>query len=310
MDIVSQFADRERTENILANNEMLRRFANEFCYEFGTKVMELKDFSDRYPNNQLRILTARGMDAGTISIARHNGENENHYNVTMPTVINKGKASRRSDKGARDSDKLTTLFRALRKNKEEPTDEKLINVFRTHINYALSRVDNRETPQINVSQGVTLATVKMALGIDNGEVQFYSDEIKSAYAKYMKAKEKSDAGKSDRARFNKGFHVVGIMNANRYNAHYIVTEGHCGVEKDETKVVLQPTLTRYTSLADSPLAVTAMLIRTYGEGKQWDGDDIDIKLPWRDTYYSDIDVATGYSGRGEGLWLVIPKYAE
>lgn len=310
MDIVSQFADRERTENVLSNNEMLRRFAREFCREFGTKVMEHKDFSDRYPNNKLRLLTVSGMEAGFISIERYNGDDENHYNVTMPT-IRKEKASKRSDRGARDSDKLLTLFRVLKKNKEEPTDAKLLSQYRPSIRYALDRIIRESAPEIRIDNAVTLATVKLALGIDNGEVQFHTSKLQKAYRKYMQQKEKFDNAANDRKRFDKGFYAVGVMHANRYNAHYLVTEGEGGVdEHGNTCTVIQPTVTRYTSLADSPLAVTAMMIRAYGEGQNWDGEDKDIKLPWADKYYPDIDIATGYSGRDLGVWLLIPKHGE
>jgi hypothetical protein len=310
MDIVSQFADRERTENVLSNNEMLRRFAKEFCHEFDTRVMEQKDFSDSYPNNKLRLLTASGMEAGFISIARHRGEDENHYNVTMPT-IRKEKASKRSDKGARDSDKLSILLRAIRKNKEEPTDQKLLAQYQPQIRYALNRITRENEPEIRIGSAVTLATVKLALGIDNGEAQFHTSKLQEAYRKYMQQKEKFDNAANDRKRFDKGFYAVGVMHSNRYNAHYLVTEGEGGVDKDGSPcTVIQPTVTRYTSMADSPLAVTAMMIRTYGEGKNWDGDDKDIKLPWADQYYPDIDIATGYSGRDQGVWLLIPKHGE
>ena len=310
MDIVSQFADRERTENVLANNQMLRRFAHEFCHEFDTRVMEQKDFSHGYPNNILRLLTASGMEAGFISIARHQGEDENHYNVAMST-IHKEKASKRSSRNERDSDKLSTLFRVIRKNKEEPTDAKLLINYGGHLRYALGQIEREAAPTIRVNSDVTLATVKMALGVDNSAVQFHTAELQEAYERYLKDKAKYDNAASDRKRYNKGFYAVGVMQAGRYNAHYLVTEGHCELDKDGSyKTIIQPTVTRYSTLADSPLAVTAMMIRTYGEGKNWDGEDKDMKLPWADKYYSDIDIATGYSGRGDGLWLLIPKHGE
>jgi hypothetical protein len=307
MTIISQFADQERTENILANNDMLRRFAHEFCHTFGTKVRQEKNFADQYPNNILNILTASGLEAGKIGIYRHQGESENHFRVTMPQVIRKEKSSRRSAKDERDSDKLTTLFRALEKNKEVPTDEKIMKVYRAPLRYALGRVKDRHEANIRLGQD---AIVNMAALVMGGIDQLRSDtteQIAAAYATYLKDKNKQDEGKREFERFAKGFHAVGVMSVSG-DTHYLVTEG-TATDTDDDKIHIQPTVTRYQSMADSPLAATAMIVRTYAEGKSEVGAN-DFKLPWSDKYYSDIDIATGYSGRDQGLWVVIPKHGE
>ena len=309
MTIISQFADQERTENILANNDMLRRFAHEFCHTFGTKVRQSKTIVDSYQNNVLNILTANGLEVGRIGIYRHQGESENHFKVTMPQVIRKEKSSRRSGKDERDSDKLTTLFRALEKNKEIPTDELIMKAYKAPVRYALGRVRERREANIRLSHD---AMVNMAALIMKGIDQLRSDtaeEITTAYAEYLKDKSKQDEGKREFERFSKGFHVVGAMGGS-LEKYYLVTEGTAtGVEDSE--IHIQPNVTRYQSMADSPLAATTMMIRTYAEGKaKLDSDANDFKLPWNDRYYSDIDVATGYSGRNEGLWIVIPKHGE
>lgn len=308
MTIISQFADQERTENILANNDMLRRFAHEFCHTFGTKVRQEKNYADQYLNNILNILTASGLEAGKIGIYRHQGESENHYRVTMPQVIRKEKSSRRSGKDERDSDKLTTLFRALEKNKEIPTDEKIMRVYKGPMRYALGRVKDRREANISLSQDTI---INMASFVMKGIDQLRSDttnEVAAAYATYLKAKSKQDEGIKEFERFSKGFHVVGVMGS--VDKYYLVTEGTAtGTENDE--IHIQPNVTRYQSMADSPLAATAMMIRTYAEGKlNVDTDANDFRLPWGDKYYSDIDIATGYSGREQGLWIVIPKHGE
>jgi len=309
MTIISQFADQERTENILANNDMLRRFAHEFCHTFGTKVRQEKNYADQYPNNILNILTASGLEVGKIGIYRHQGESENHFKVTMPQVIRKEKSSRRSGKDERDSDKLTTLFRALEKNKEVPTNEKIMKVYRGPMRYALGRVKDRREANISLSQDTMINMASFVMkDIDQLRLDT-TNEIAAAYATYLKSKSKQDEGKREFERFAKGFYVVGIMSVSG-DTHYLVTEGTATGTEDDN-IFIQPTVNRYQSMADSPLAATAMIVRTYAEGKfPAEVGANDFKLPWSDKYYSDIDIATGYSGRDQGLWVVIPKHGE
>jgi hypothetical protein len=301
MTIISQYADQDKTTNVLQNNNSLMRFAQEFCHEFGMKVLETNQ------NNAVRIVTPNGLDVGALGIYRHTSESENHYRVYMPCVINKEKASKRSGRNERDADKLPTLFRTLRKNKEIPSEDKLVKSFRTPIRYALSRITNVPEPRVSITPQATLTLIQKILGKSEYVDPAHYAEVDEAYEKYLKAKLKSDDANKNLERITKGFHLVGIMRSTNED-YYLVTEGTAtGVESDD--VLIQPNVTRYKTLADSPLAATAMMIRTYAEGKGYT-DDNDLKLPWTDRFYSDLDIGTGYQSRELGLWVVIPKHGE
>ena len=316
MTIISQYADQDKTANVLQNNNSLMRFAQEFCHEFGMKVIQRNykiqlDFATR--NNELQIVTPSGLDVGVLGIYRHNSESENHYRVYMPCVINKEKASKRSGRNERDADKLPTLFRTLRKNKEIPSEDKLVKSFRTPIRYALSRITNVPEPRVSITPQATLTLIQKILGKSEYVDPAHYAEVDEAYEEYLKAKLKSDDANKNLERITKGFHLVGMMQ-NTNGDYYLVTEGTAtGIENDDIlkddDILIQPNVTRYKTLADSPLAATAMMIRTYAEGKGYT-DDNDLKLPWNDRFYTDLDIGTGYQSRELGLWVVIPKHGE
>lgn len=301
MTIISQYADQDKTTNVLQNNNSLMRFAQEFCHEFGMKVLEANQ------NNAVRIVTPNGLDVGALGIYRYQGESENHYRIYMPCVIHKEKASKRSGRNERDADKLATLFRTLRKNKEIPNEEQMIKSYRPAVRYALSRIADVPEPKVSITPQATLTLIQKILGKSEYVDSAHYAEVDEAYEKYLKAKLKSDDAGKNLERIIKGFHLVGIM-TNGSSNYYLVTEGTAtGTENDD--ILIQPNVTRYKTLADSPLAATAMMIRTYAEGKGY-AEDNDLKLPWRDHFYSDLDIGTGYQSRELGLWVVIPKHGE
>lgn len=304
MTIISQYADQDKTNNVLQNNNSLMRFAQEFCHEFGMKVLETNQI------NAVRIITPNGLDVGKIGIYRHQGESENHYRIYMPFVIHKEKASKRSGRSERDADKLATLFRTLRKNKEIPNEELMIKSFRAPIRYALSRIVNVPEPRVSISSEATLTLIQKLLGKSEYVDPSHYAEVEETYEKYLKAKLSNDNANKDLERISKGFHLVGIMphDGNNNGYYYLVAEG-TATSAETNDIMIQPNVTRYKTLADSPLAATAMMIRTYAEGKGFT-DNNDLKLPWSDRFYSDLDIATGYSNRDLGLWVVIPKHGE
>ena len=303
MTIISQYADQDKTTNVLQNNNSLMRFAQEFCHEFGMKVLEANQI------NAVRIVTPNGLDVGVLGIYRHPSESENHYRIYMPSVIHKEKASKRSGRNERDADKLPTLFRTLRKNKEIPNEDKLMKSFRTSIRFALNGITNVPEPRVSITPQATLTLVQKILGKSEYVDPAHYVEIDEAYEKYLKAKLKSDDAGKNIERIIKGFHLVGIMtNGSSNGDYYLVTEGTAtGIENDD--ILIQPNVTRYKTLADSPLAATAMMIRTYAEGKGYTENN-DLKLPWTDRFYTNLDIGTGYQSRELGLWVVIPKHGE
>lgn len=299
--IISQYADQDKVNHLLNNDPLLHRFAHEYCREFGTKVMEKSDSKGR----DLVLVTADGLTVGHLGIHKDSGDSEPWYKISLPEIIKKSKASKRSQHGERDSNKISTLLGALKKHKEIPNRMNIVDKFKAPIRYALGATHKEVTnPQIRLPADTQLALVLKSLGVECSISVGHQQIVKDTYAKYITEKIKSDEHVKNVNRIFRGFTLVGWM-----GTHYLVTEGRAdGINADN--IHINPQIVRYNTLKDSPLAATVAMIRTYAEGK-WDSDN-ELGLPWRDIYYPDIDIATGYKSHNfeTGLWIVIPKHGE
>jgi hypothetical protein len=66
---------------------------------------------------------------------------------------------------------------------------------------------------------------------------------------------------------------------------------------------------RYATLADSPVATDAVIIRTYAQDKEFFHTDNELGLRPMDKFLTDIDVAVGFQNHTNGVWALIPKNA-
>ena len=304
MDYISQFANRDATQEQIDNNPKLKSLAMQVCHEFNLRVHQHKEA------HKLGILTEQGLPVGNISVIKDYRDGEFYYEVSMPDIISKEKSSARSDRNSRDSDKVATLLKSIKKNKEIPTTEKLTKSYLQCLYYALQRVGEAQRPNVSVHNDVALSAIKFALGIDTMEVQLHTAKLQEIYDKYMKEVQELSSAQNNQARFLKGCTAIGIV-GNRWHdagkAYYLV--GDVGADEDGN-LAFQGSLTRYASLADTEHAPIAAMVRTYMQGSKHKNDSSnDLGISWADTYYNEIDIATGYTGN-TGLWALIPKHGE
>jgi hypothetical protein len=304
MDYISQFANQNATQEQMDNNPKLKSLAMQMCHEFNLRVHQHKEA------HKLGILTEQGLPVGNISVIKDYRDGEFYYEVSMPEIISKEKSSARSDRNSRDSDKVATLLKSIKKNKEQPTTEKLTKSYLQCLYYALQRVGEAGKPDITIRNDVALSAIKFALGIDMMGVQLHTAKLQEIYDQYMKEVQTLSSAKDNHDRYLKGCTAIGIA-GNRWHeagkSYYLV--GNVGADEDGN-LAFQGGLTRYASLADTEHAPMAAMIRTYMQGSKHRSDsNNDLGIPWADTYYNEIDIATGYTGN-TGLWALIPKYGE
>ena len=137
--IISEWADSQKTQEALLSNVELNKLAHEFCKKFGVKVgyNAVKD--------SVGVFTPTGLPAGRLDIRlayNRKHEMENVYVFDSP-IVNKQKGSARSNRDARDSTKITGLLKSIEKYNEGPTDQKLYNQYRSGIAYAFSQLGNK-----------------------------------------------------------------------------------------------------------------------------------------------------------------------
>ena len=305
MDYISQFANEQATQKQMDDNPKLKSLAMQVCHEFNLRVHQYKE------THKLGILTEQGLPVGYISVIKDYRDGEFYYEVSMPDIISKEKSSARSDRNSRDSDKVATLLKSIKKNKEQPTTEKLTKNYLQCLYYALQRVGEAQKPDIVIRNDVALSAIKFALGIDTMEVQLHTAKLQETYDQYMKLVNELSSAQGNQARYLKGCTAIGIV-GNRWHesgkAYYLV--GNVGADENNN-LAFQGGLTRYASLADTEHAPMAAMIRTYMQGNRHgdrDGSN-ELGIPWADHYYNEIDIATGYTGN-TGLWALIPKHGE
>jgi hypothetical protein len=154
MDYISQFADQDATQKQMDDNPKLKSLAMQVCHEFNLRVHQHKEASS------LEILTEQGLPVGKINICKDYRDQEYFYEISMPDIISKEKSSARSDRNSRDSDKVATLLKSIKKNKEIPTMDKLTKNYLQCLYYALQRVGEAQRPSISIHNDIALSAIK------------------------------------------------------------------------------------------------------------------------------------------------------
>ena len=320
MDIISPFAERETVQawlDKLANGDEAYKELYKFIHEVATAHNLLLDEISglNYPTAHM-VLKDTGLQAASLTTQktyqRRSNSNELIYRYASP-CISKEKCSANSDRDARDSSKLSTLMRALKKNNEVPTQEKIQSALASGMHYAFYQVSkeaDRTQFSINMDADMSVALTKFAIGVDNDLSSMYIEQLKQKYSEYLVKVDTHRESNKNKARFAKGATVVCIYDPQRSHSTmgslYLV--GKADWDYANQKPTFHAPLKRYSKLSESPIAPVAMMINSYMQGHPRYEKENEFGLPRNDTYYPDIDVATGYSSWRQ-FWVVIPNEA-
>lgn len=308
MEIVSVHGDPTKAHRLLSNSTHLTKFAQEFCHEFDTRV---SFEGDNFSNRSISLEMPNGMRIGSLSVNSSSGNPI--YIAEMPSIISKDRSSKWSGNDARDSEKLPNLIRTIKKNKEQPTDAKVMEMFNSAIYHALADITNSREPNFGINGTQALDALKAILGIDNISVHQHVSEFQKMYDNYMKAVASVKDSQVTSDRFKKGCTMIYIENerykADSVSGYYVadfvtamnLTTGKLGYE-------FQSPLKRYASLTETEHAPTVAMIRSYLEGKPklFDKDN-EFGVRYMDHYLEDMDIAVGNSNNK--LVVLLPKHA-
>ena len=267
--------------------------------------------------NTAGLCTEAGLPAGYARVERMGMDDKNNqifrYSVNMPS-IKKERSGAVGGRDTRDSKSMSSLIKAIKKNKEEPTDVEITKELIHGMTYCFSEV-RRRTPEVRMRlpDHVQVSMLEYVLDVDKSKPLLYITEMQSAYADYLKDSQKRSESMKDLDRFRSGATVVGIHDPDPYDNNtsptYFVGEmGVLDVNDTENSACLtaglKEPLKAYKSLEATPLAALAAMCRTHFTGKERN----EFNLPMADKYYEDLDISTGYKSR-DILWVVIPKTA-
>lgn len=298
------------------NIQELCKLLNELNAEFNVFAESIHPHTSRC---NAYLVTANGLPCGGARV-EHTGTNattgarEYRYTVRFPT-IKKERSGPNSARDERESNKLSTLIRAIKKNNEAPTENGVTEACLAGIGYAYGAVQSsRSAPRIDLGAEYVLNLVEHTLSVDKSVPLLYINEMKAAYEEYQKAMLIFTERNTNYERYRKGCKIVGILDKSDYvknfGTTYLVGEmGDVGTEVHNHTLLLDKLtspLKAYKSLSDTPLAGVAAMCRAHFPQSDYVKNEFNI--PHNDKYHEELDVATGYRSR-ELLWVVIPNEA-
>lgn len=308
MEIVSVYGDPAKAHRLLSNSTHLTKFAQEFCHEFNTRV---SFDGDNFQNRGITLEMPNGMRIGELSVNTSNGKPI--YVADMPSIISKDRSSKWSGNGARDSEKLPNLIRTIKKNKEQPTEAKAMEMFNSAIYHAIAEITNEREPHIGISGTQALDALKALLGIDDMSVHQHIPDYQKIYDNYMKASESVKGSQATADRFKKGCTMIFIEN-DRYKSDsvrgYYVADFVTAMNPSTNKLgyEFQSPLTRYASLKETEHAPTVAMIRSYMESQnRYFDKDNELGVKYTDHFFEDMDFSVGHSNNK--LIVLLPKHA-
>jgi len=311
MNIATDKVDQDKLTELFVSKPNLKMFAYEFCTAFNVKINNIKHAAT------LKVVTPNGLDAGMLSTTPNpRDRSETIYLYENEYLVKKSKSSSNSGRSERDSNKIATLIRTLKKNKEFPTEEAITNAYAQEAITAIQPTKDAARygePKIDLPKDLSKMLVESHLGVDTNTIKHYASDLRDIYSNYLVNMKKFNESADDHKRFCGGFKLIGIHYENYYNdssaPQYIVGEGKVSVNDSREKVEFQGGLKSYASLKDVPeVAVDAMMISTYMQGKPNDraySDRNELFLSRFDKFLPDLDISVGY--RGSIIWVAIPK---
>jgi hypothetical protein len=306
--IVSPYGDTIETTTALTDSTPVAKFAYEFCTEFNVQVSKSK--RSKGEGVTFEILSLDGIPLGEIYTTKFigsNGNSEDVYFYCSPNIITKSKGTARSDSRTRDANKIKSLLAVLKRNKEIPEVKSMYKSFVDGIRYAFQQVARNREPDVSIRDDLTIALIEHVL-LDKLITHEQNEQLKSTYKEYQSKMKSYEEAESNGVRFSHGVKLVSLC-GDRDNRYYLVGEASYDTNSHGNDgVIIHGDLKRYNSLKDNPeLSADVVMINSYMQGRNDYDDGNEFGLPRRDTYYHDIDVATGYAS--DNMWVLIPKTA-
>ena len=305
---------QDRVFNVSNASEGIKhcaRLVAEMCSEFDLQVVKsVKRHHRSHSSDYVHLVTKDNqLHAGYVYAEGTCADDMTYYYSCG--IIAKEKSSAKSDRSTRDSSKIKTLMANLRKNNEIPTENTLIQQYKGGISCAFRAIaNNNGNVYFNLNDKLGLLAVKSVLGVDTNISNDVRSQLQDVYDQYKKEVEAVKDMRDTQKRFAQGATFIGVIHSDHDDkVSYIV--GKASYDLDKNEVVIHDTVKRYSTLVDSPIASTAVMLRTYLKNQPTSGRAAENELGVTNTdhYYGDIDLAVGYSNYRE-IFSLIPDIHE
>lgn len=311
MNIALETVDQDKLTELFKAKSNLRNLAFDFCTTFNVKISQIKN------SGALKLATPNGLDAGELYTASNTRDrSETVYIYENSYLIKKEKGSSNSTRSERESNKIATLIRTLKKNNEAPTDVAMTKAYSEEMITAIHPVKDAArygAPKLDLNKDIVKMLTEFYLGVDTVSIKQYSTELKDSYSKHLVDMQKYNESTDDHQRFCNGFKIIGINYGDFYNnsepPKYLVGEAEVITSDTREKVLVQGGLKSYSSLKEVPeVAVDAMMIATYMQGKSSEriySDRNELFMNRMDRYIPELDIGVGF--RNSVVWVAIPR---
>lgn len=307
---ISQFAENKMGfQEWMERNKEFSRAAMEMCEEMNLKLMPACSVDADF--QIISFVSQLGLPAGSLRYNKiYHGPNSGEFVFTYqgPRVCKQKGAN----KNQRSAKRITGIISSLKRNDEIPNETYLIRQEHPSLRYAFTstKVQREAYYDLSMSQLEQAALLKAYFAKNYEYIEAHREKYETQYNNMCAAEEKirKSAGVFDR--FAAGSTAIGVRA--EYNPYgpdqvfYLV--GRASYELETPRL---ENIVRYNSLAGSPVAADAAIIRTYMAHKvaePFGQNELGIKR--EDMYHDEIDVAMGFAHSTSTVWLLIPDVAE
>ena len=135
MDIISTYGNQDLVRTILENPNRaeLKKLAHEFCASFNLKVT-----NNGLSESRVSVVDNNGIPLGALYTTSDGSDTI--YIYEAEGIVKKERSSKYTDNNSRDSKKISTLIRSIKKNNEEPTASKLFPLWNRALNFGFTEL--------------------------------------------------------------------------------------------------------------------------------------------------------------------------
>jgi hypothetical protein len=296
MSIVSTYGNLDLANVILSSNEKLNNLAHEFCTTFNVKVT-----NHGKSENKLDVVNNNGIPLG--ALYTESDGSDTIYIFESDRIIKKSRSSKYTSNSARDSKKISTLIKSIKKNNEEPIVSKLFPEWGRTIRYGFHTLKpDNATRRVEMPRDQFQFICEHVLGENVSGIIDYN-LLKESLTKMRNEEKECDEKLKEYHRFTKG--VTAIKMPLGSDKHYVVLKARYDLIKSETEILSEPV--RYESMSDTEFAGLALMCRSRKNDNHFTATN-EFGIDRRDYYWEDLDIATCYNG--DLSFVIIPDNIE
>jgi hypothetical protein len=299
MDIISTYGNQDLVRTILENPNRaeLKKLAHEFCASFNLKVT-----NNGLSESRVSVVDNNGIPLGALYTT--SDDSDTIYIYEAEGIVKKERSSKYTDNNSRDSKKISTLIRSIKKNNEEPTASKLFPLWNRALNFGFTELkSSRASVNLAIPREQVQFMCEKLLG-ENVSGMIDQALLLTMLSMIRKEDKEIESQEVNLNRYAKGVTAIKIP-VSGTEKHYIICKAKYNTTTNS--VVDVTDAVRHESMSDTPFAGLALMCRSRKQDGRFTTSN-EFGIERCDRYWEDLDVVTAYNGHC--FFLLIPDHAE